>query len=156
MSQVQEAARPRVEFHKGLQGDYTPAQWPGENISGLKPFGKNLLIKVDAFASVNEAGVHFIDEHVEKMTASSTTGCIFAMGAEAFRRYDDGLPWEGDRPEIGDRIYFERHAGQLVVGADGATYRVMDYRCIAGGIDKEFVERQIAEGKLEMTSGGVQ
>lgn len=128
-----------ITFHKGLQGDYLPVQYPGRNVSGLKPYGKTILVAVDEFATVSAAGVHMIDTHVEKMTASSTSGCIFALGAEAFRLFEDGTVWKGDVPVVGERVYFERYAGQLVMGHDGKTYRLMDYRAIAAGVDLDYV-----------------
>ena len=132
-------------FHKGIQGDYIPAFYPGENTSGLKVFGKNVLLAVDEFSPTSAGGIEFLEDYVEKKTAAAETGCIFATGPEAFRQFDDGSKWSGDKPELGDRVYFEKYAGLIAKGMDGRTYRIMDYRAIGAGLDKDYVARQQAE-----------
>lgn len=139
-----------VPLVKGLQGDYIPASWPGHNPSGLIAYGKHLLVKVDPFSAVSALGIHFTDEDVDRKTSASTTGCIFDIGSSAFLHFDDMTPWKGPHPDLGDRVCFERHAGQLQMGADGCVYRFMDYRCICGGLDQAFIREQVAKGALEM------
>ncbi len=128
-------------LHKGMQGDYVPVHWAGENTSGLLVYGKNVLVACDRFSQVTAGGVWTPDEHTDKMTAAAETGCIFAIGPEAFRMFDDGTRWSGDCPKQGDRIYFEKYAGQLAMGVDGMVYRVMDYRAIAAGYDLEYLAK---------------
>jgi chaperonin GroES len=113
--------------------EYLPATWAGENTSGLRPFGKNLLVRVDETPKTSGGGVMFTDQMLEQLDAQSVTGCVYAVGPEAFRQFDDGHPWQGDKPAIGERIYFEKFAGTLARGKDGAMYRVMDYRAVAAG-----------------------
>lgn len=134
-------------FHEGLQGDYVAAYWGGRNTSGLIVFGKNVLIACDDFAPTTSGGVIIPDNIIEKLTAGTETGCIFAMGPEAFRLFDDGSRWTGPRPETGHRVYFEKYAGQLAKGRDGHTYRIMDYRCIGAGLDIEYLAELDAEEK---------
>ena len=61
---------------------------------------------------------------------ASEQGVIAAVAHGAFRIYEDGHAWVDHRPEPGDRVYYEKYAGRLVLGKDGKTYRLMDYRCI--------------------------
>lgn len=122
---------------KGLQADYTPAVWSGKNTSGLKTFGKNILVLVDECAAVTAGGIMVTDDRAERMTAISTTGVLIQVGPEAFRLFDDGTVWQGDRPRAGDRIWFEKYAGQLQTGRDGKTYRLMDYRALAAVAEEE-------------------
>lgn len=129
-----------VKLVKGLQADHTPATYAGKNTSGLKVFGKNVLIAVDECAAATAGGIMVTDEYIERMTAGATTGCIFAIAAEGFRHFDDGTPWVGDKPQVGDRVCFEKYAGQLQVGVDKQTYRIMDYRCVAAAVDEEYVQ----------------
>lgn len=117
---------------KGQQADYIPATWTGENTSGLRPYGKNVLVRMDECAQQSK-GVWMTDERKERMDAHSVTGCVYAIGPEAFRQFDDGLPWQGDKPVVGERVYTEKYPGAVAIGMDGFFYRIMDYRCIAGG-----------------------
>lgn len=117
---------------QGVEADYIVATWGGENTSGLRPYGKNVLVRMDECAQTAR-GVMITDERKERMDAMSVTGCVYAVGPEAFRQFDDGLPWQGDKPVVGERVYTEKFAGNVAIGMDGAFYRFMDYRCIAGG-----------------------
>ena len=128
-----EAGQPRLI--KGLQSEYVPALWQGKNTSGFRAFGKNVVVEVDTCSTSSSGGILLTDEMVSRMTAVSTTGCIVHVGAEAFRRFDDGTTWIGHKPETGARIFFEMYSGQIQRGIDGKDYRIMDYRCIAGEVD---------------------
>lgn len=130
---------------KGNQADYVAAFYPGRNTSGIVSYGKNVLICVDECSPVSAGGVSLPPEMVERMTMNSTTGVLFYVAPEAFRMFDDGTRWEGDAPHAGDRVWFEKFAGQLQTGLDGKVYRLMDYRCIAGGLDPHHVASVIQE-----------
>lgn len=125
---------------KGNQAEYVPATWTGKNTSGIRVFGKNVLVRVDECSPTTSGEVILLDEIVERMTMASTTGVICALAPEAFRLFDDGTRWTGEAPDPGDRIWFEKYAGQLQTGRDGKTYRIMDYRAIAAGVDPDGVE----------------
>ena len=127
---------------KGLQADFIPSIWPGKNTSGVKPYGKNVLVKMDECSAASAGGVMITDDMREKMTEGSETGCIFAIGPEAFRLFDDGHRWSGVTPEVGERVYVEKYAGIRARGADGGVYRVMDYRNIAAGLIDPEAEAQ--------------
>lgn len=130
-----------VPLYKGNQAEYIPAQYPGQNTSGLKPFGKNILVRVDECSKRTSGGVQLLDDFVERMTAGSTSGCIFYVGPEAFRTFDDGSPWVGDKPKVGDRICFEKYAGQIQTGVDGFQYRIMDFRNVACSFDYDYLNQ---------------
>lgn len=120
---------------KGLQAEYIEAEYDGD--PGLTVYGRNVLVKSDACAPQTTGGVHVIDDQVERMTLASETGVICGVGPDAFRHLSDGTPWESARPEVGERIYFERYAGILARGGNGEVYRIMDCNCIAAGLKKE-------------------
>jgi co-chaperonin GroES (HSP10) len=129
-----------VPLYKGAQAEYVPATYQGRNTSGLKPYGKNVLVRVDECATATTGGVKLLDEYVERMTANATSGCIYYLAPEAFRLFDDGTPWIGEAPKVGDRICFEKYAGQIQTGVDGHPYRIMDYRNIACSLDYDYLE----------------
>lgn len=119
---------------KGLQADYVPADYSGKNTSGIRVLGKNVLVRVDECSVATGGGIQLTDDMIEKMTMASTTGVLFDVGPEAFRLFDDGTRWAGAAVEPGERIWFEKYAGQLQTGRDGKTYRIMDYRAIAAAM----------------------
>ena len=116
-----------VKLIKGLQADYTPAEWTGVNTSGLKPYGARVLIRVDACSATTQGGILLTDDMSEKMTLAAETGCIYAVGPFAWHKHDD-------RPVVGDRVYFERYAGTVARGVDGELYRFMDDGSVSGGL----------------------
>lgn len=128
-----------VPLYKGEQAEYVPATYTGKNTSGLKPYGKNVLVRVDKCSEVTSGGLMVIPERIERMTMQSLSGCIYYIAPEAFRTFDDGTPWIGEAPKIGDRICFEKYAGQFQYGVDGEPYRVMDYRNIACSFDYDYL-----------------
>ncbi len=134
-----------VPLYKGADAEYEPASYPGENTSGLRPYGKNILIRVDACSPTSSGGIMHMPERVERMTMQSMSGCIYYIAPEAFRQFDDGTPWIGDKPKVGDRVCFEKYAGQLQFGVDGHPYRIMDYRSLACSFDYEYLAKIGAE-----------
>lgn len=124
---------------------FTEVIWPGRNTSGVVPYGRNILVKMDEVHGTTKGNVILIEDRVEQETAKTVTGCIFAIGPTAFRRFDDGTKWEGTRPEIGDRIYILPYAGEVTLGRDGGFYRLMDANCVIGGIDKDWVDEEEAD-----------
>lgn len=119
---------------KGLNADYEPAIWPGDNTSGLTPYGHYVLVKMDACSTSSMGGIVLTDEMVERMNEAAETGCIYAIGEGAFARFDDGRPWVGEKPQAGDRVYVEKYAGVKAMGRDGGLYRIMSESCIAAGL----------------------
>lgn len=134
--ELEVAAPKATKYQQTPQGEYWIAEWDGENTSGLQPFGKNILVRIDQLAAKTSGGIEVPDDYVERMSMRSETGCIYAVGAEAFRRFDDGTAWVGAHPEVGDRIYFEKFSGAPAVGKDGFWYRMFSYTCILAGLDE--------------------
>lgn len=102
--------------------------------SGLRPYGRNVIVKMDVLADSSAGGVLYTETIRGKHDIGSTTGCIVAMGPEAFRRYEDMSPWAGDKPKAGDRVVVIQYSGNWTGGADGAAYRIMDQNCVIAGI----------------------
>lgn len=116
---------------KNIQTEYERAVYSGSNTSGAKPLGKNLVILTDRAATVSSGGIALPTDYADRMNMASESGVIVAAGAEAFAYYDDGSKWTDYKPVPGDRVLFQRYAGREVMGADGLTYRVMDYTNVA-------------------------
>lgn len=123
--------------HRGV---YTAAQWDGVNHSGLRPLCDMVLIKVDAGSDRTSGGIIVVDEAKDSTSLGSTTGVLIRCGPQAFAYDADRLiKWEGDRPQPGDRIWFQRYAGQEHFGMDGELYRIMRDREIAAVEDRDSV-----------------
>lgn len=142
---------------KGLHAEYIPAVWSGENTSGVRMVGKTVLVLPDECSPVTsgtaglallaEAGITPLSlvsaitgttlppELIERMNMAAESGVIVSIAAGAFLLNEDMTPWSGERPKPGDRVYFEKYAGKLVKGSDGATYRIMDYGSIGAVYD---------------------
>lgn len=112
---------------------YSPAQWGGENQSGIKPVGEMVLILTDQIRDKTAGGVYITDDQRERQEMAAETGVLVAVGDGAFLwTHDKTRPWEGYKPKVGDRVYIQRYAGQLFPGRDGQRYRMMEYTCVGG------------------------
>jgi len=114
------------------KAEYLPALYHGKNESGCTPLGDRVLVMPDRAAST-VGGLHIPDDIRDRAQLSGSTGVIVELGDDAFKwNFDRSRPWEGYRPQAGDRIYFDRYAGKEILGDDGMTYRLMDDKCIGG------------------------
>ena len=112
---------------KSMQSEYDPAIYDPTIDTGLTPFGPNVLIRMDVCATITSGKIHIPDDMAERMTMASVTGCIYAMGDDAFRG-------QLAKPQVGQRVYIEKYSGVETRGRDGALYRVVDEKCVACGI----------------------
>ncbi len=128
MSQIESGRR----LLKNTQAEFERAIFSGTNESGVRPIGTSVLVLMDQVAKKSGGGILLPQETVAKMDMASESGVIAAVGDAAFRYYDDGSKWVDYKPKAGDRVFTERYAGRELLGADGNTYRMMTYTCIAG------------------------
>jgi chaperonin GroES len=118
------------------QQEFVVSAWDGVNHSGYEPLDDKTLVLTDVHAEMTSGQIALPANYVEKQTMAAEHGTVVAVGPAAFRWNDDGTrAWEGNVPQPGDRVYFERYAGQLLKGEDGKLYRLMSQRCI-GAIRK--------------------
>ena len=114
-------------------GRYKKAQWSGNNESGITPWGDRILVLADEPAGKSGGGVIFTDEQQDKTGQAAETGVLVGIGNEAFVwNSDRSRRYEGPKPTLGQRIYFERYAGGFYKGRDGKFYRLMDDKCLGG------------------------
>lgn len=113
-------------------GAYEMQVWDGVNTSGIRPVGDKVLVMVDP--AVERLGSIIITSDIaERQTLASTTGVVIALGQTAFA-WDGArlVEWDGEKPTEGDRVFFQRFAGQEYTGLDGLLYRLLEDRSIAG------------------------
>ena len=115
---------------------YIPAPYSGKNDSGCIPLGDRVLVRPDIAMSQTHGGVELPDDVRERAQLSGSTGVIIETGEDAFVWNGDRTrPWQGYKPVAGDRIYYDRYAGKVILGSDGVEYRLMDDVAI-GGVQK--------------------
>lgn len=116
-----------------VHGIYTAREWDGENHSKIKPVCDKVVILVDQAVTQTQGGILMTDQGQENQTLASTTGILVATGPQAFAYDSDRLVrWEGERPQPGERVYFQKYAGQEYTGWDGKLYRLMQDRSVGG------------------------
>lgn len=119
-------------------GQYAPAKWDGKNTSGFDPIGEKVVILPDTAAEQTSGSVYITEDQQEKMTLAAESGVLVAVSLDAWSRSADRTgPYRGRKPQVGDRVKFERYAGQTHHGVDGRTYRAMDDTCVCGIIDAD-------------------
>ena len=112
-------------------GQFVLRNWDGTNRSGMEPVCDKVLVLVDPAVQKTRGGIIMTDANVETQTLASTTGILVSVGPQAFVWDSDRTTkWEGEKPEPGVRVYFQRYAGQEYAGDDGELYRVMQDRSI--------------------------
>jgi chaperonin GroES len=73
------------------------------------------------------------DDVVDRAQMSSSSGVIVEAGDDAFAWNSDRTrPFTGERPKAGDRVFFDKYAGKVILGDDGVEYRLMDDASIGG------------------------
>ena len=118
---------------KSEHGQFLLQEWDGINRSGIEPLGDKLVVLVDPSLTKTAGGIHLTADTSDRQTLSSTTGVVVAIGAQAFAWNTDGTrEFVGRKPVAGDRVYFQRYAGQEYPGADGKLYLLIQDRSIGG------------------------
>ena len=118
---------------KQLHVEYQAAIHLGPNKSGWSPIGDYVLIKPDSVAMKTSGGVEIPDDIAERMELAAITGVIVECGDEAFKwNADRTRPFDGYKPQAGDRVIFEKYAGKPILGEDGVNYRIVDDKAIGG------------------------
>lgn len=116
-----------------VTGIYTVGQWDGYNRSRIKPVCDKVVVLVDEAVDQTKGGIIITDQGQEVQTLAATTGVLVAVGPQAFAYDSDRLVrWEGERPQPGERVYFQKYAGQEYTGWDGRLYRLLQDRSVAG------------------------
>lgn len=103
-----------------------------KNNSGIVPLQYKVIIKVDPTETVTKGGV-IIPEHAQDRRAFEVTrGDVVAVGPAAFtdgEQFPEGSP----KPQVGDRIWFDKHAGSQVKGREGdIVYRIVEDTDVVG------------------------
>lgn len=119
------------KLFKTTLSEFVPAVWSGKNESGWHPTGDRVLVLPDKAAEMTSGSVHLPPDVVARHSMAAETGVVVAIGDGAFKWNSDKMtPFEGRKPNVGDRVYMERYSGQLAHGHDKEVYRLMESACI--------------------------
>lgn len=99
----------------------------GERKPGVRPTKYRALVLPDIVNDLTEGGIALPGSAAEKAENGQTEGEFISAGGKAF---NDWKPEE--IPAKGQRVVFERYAGQMLVGDDGLEYRMMNDDQIVG------------------------
>lgn len=139
--------------------EYVAVEWNGQNESGFVALADNVVVLCDVAPEKSAGGIFISDDKQWQQQMMAETGVIVEIGNGAFLWLSDRTrPWEGRKPQVGERIVFERYAGRLQTGADGREYRIMSDRCVAAimgepppGVREAAAEREVE--KIKARSG---
>mgnify|MGYP001578512170 CR=1 FL=1 len=110
---------------------YTLVIWNGVNESGILPVGDRVLVLPDEGSKSSAGGIDFTPDQIGRNSDASETGVLVAVAEGAwFWNSDRTRKFEGVRPEVGQRVWFERYAGSEQFGVDGVMYRLMLDKCV--------------------------
>jgi co-chaperonin GroES (HSP10) len=104
-------------------GEYVPGTWGGNNTSGMRPIRRRILVLPDLPPEKTSGGVYMTEQQRDRDAHAAESGILVAVGERAWK--DDAI-----KPEVGQRVWFERYAGALQHGKDGGVYRLMDDECV--------------------------
>ncbi len=123
------AAKPRLQLTPLAQ--YVPAVWTGKNASGILPIGDRVLVLPDKAPGKTDGGIHLTEQQQDRDGLAAETGVLVAIGEAAWKWNSDRTrPYDGTKPQIGQRVWFERYAGAVQYGKDGVAYRLMDDKAV--------------------------
>jgi len=97
--------------------------------SGIVQVEYKVLIEPEQVNEQTSGGLYLPQQTKEKDEMAQVKGTLVAVGGSAFE------DWQGRRPEIGDKDYFGKYAGFVVVGADERKYRLINDKDVAAIIE---------------------
>lgn len=130
---AQIVAEQTEQRNKTLRGEFIRSAWNGTNESGREPIGDRVLVLPDQAARKSEGGILTPDEYNERTDLAAESGVLVAIGQDAWIWNSDRTRrLEGEKPQVGDRVYFARYQYVAITGQDGRTYWLMEDKSIAG------------------------
>lgn len=78
------------------------------NPTGIKPIEYKVLIKVDEVANQSAGGIYIPEHALEREQMAHDRGMLADASEMAFS------DWKGRRPNIGDKVIFNKYAGSVI------------------------------------------
>jgi chaperonin GroES len=87
----------------------------------IEPAGHRVLILPEVVEEKTQGGIILAAATKERDQQATMRGTVVKVGVNAWKAYDDGLPWAAE----GDQVIFRKYAGE-VVKDNGTEYRVVN------------------------------
>lgn len=116
------------------------------NGSGILPMQFKIVVRVEKVEEKTNGGIFIPEQAQDRRQFEITRGVVVAVGPAAFsddRQYPPGAT----RPAVGDRIWFDKHAGTQVKGKRDhmILYRVIEDTDIVGiCVDEDAIKELVA------------
>lgn len=116
----------------------------GERKPGVRPTKYRALVLPDEVNDLTDGGIAIPGQSADKAENGQTEGEFISSGSKAFNDWKVyGKRWlwvwwfnrllnPDEIPKPGDRVVFERYAGQYLTGEDGLEYRMLNDDQIVG------------------------
>lgn len=94
------------------------------NPSGILPLDLRVLVLPDSAETVTKGGIILPEPEVDKQKFAQCKATIVAVGVNAFgeaRKNPDFVA-----PAPGDRVLIAKYHGVMIIGNDGADYRLLN------------------------------
>ena len=101
------------------------------NQSGIWPTGHRVLVKPDPIEETTAGGIYIPEADRQQHSQAQHSGVIVAVGKDAW--FDYASDWA----KAGDRILFPRYQGEVLVGMDDETYRLINDEMVSAILDKD-------------------
>jgi len=99
----------------------------------IEPAGHRVIVKPDPLEEVSAGGIVLAHgEDKKRKEQAQHTGILVAIGPNAWKAYDEGIPWA----QLGERVYFAKYGGFLIE-EDGIQYRLLNDEDITAIIREE-------------------
>lgn len=86
----------------------------------IKPVEYKVLIKPEKIEAKTQGGLYLPEQTQSKEQMAQVKGKIIAIGGNAF---DD---WSGDKPKVGDIVYYSKYAGMIMNDPDFEGYSLIN------------------------------
>lgn len=114
------------------------------NLSGIRPMQFKLVVEVESVEKITNGGVIIPENTQDRRQFEITRGRIVAIGPAAFtdgNQYPEGT----ERPQLGDRIWFDKHAGTQIKSKRDHTilFRIIEDTDVTGIVDNAEVMKGV-------------
>lgn len=99
----------------------------------INPAGHRVLVLPDE-VSEKQGSIYLPQEARAKMGDAQIFGTVVSVGVNAFKAFDDGIPW----CVVGDKVAFAKYGGFVIQDpADKKLYRLLNDEDICAVITEE-------------------
>lgn len=76
----------------------------------IEPAGHRVLVRIEEVENKTKSGLFIPTDVAEKETEANIFGILVAIGNNAWKGFDDGVPWA----KVGDRVAIAKYGGFII------------------------------------------